>query len=263
MLRPMTTTTSRQLTRGAARIGLLARGFMFFLLGIVVARLAWRGPSPQATDGQGALRALAAQPAGRVLLAVLALGFVTYAGWQWLCAWRGDETFVRVVAGLRGLLWFGLAATAVRIVMHAGGSANQEESMTARLLNAPFGTWIVAAVGAGIIVGAAVMLRKLRARHFLGDLQPLSGRTRTAVTVAARVGITARSVVYGLAGAFLIRAAATHTPGRGVGLDGALSQVAKEPYGSWLLASAAFGFLAYAVWCGIRARYEDLERSDG
>jgi hypothetical protein len=260
----MTTTTAhRPLTRGVARMGLVARGAMFFLLGIVVARLAWPGPSPRAADGQGALRTLAAQPAGRTLLAVLALGFAAYAGWQWLCAWQGDKTFERVAAALRGLLWFGFAVTAARMVMHAGGSSNTEESLTARLLNAPFGRWIVAVAGAAVILGAAAMLRKVREREFLGGLRPLSGRTRTTVKVAARVGITARSVVYGLAGAFLIRAAVTHTPGRGVGLDGALSQVAKEPYGTWLLCSAAFGFLAYAVWCGLRARYEDVERSDG
>lgn len=236
---------------------------MFLLLGIVVARLAWPGPSPQSADGQGALRALATQPAGRTLLAVLALGFLAYAGWQWVCAWQGDKTFERLAAAGRGALWLSFAVTAIRMVLHAEGSSNAEESMTARLLNAPFGTWLVAAVGVAVIAAAAAMLRKLRAKEFLGGLKPLSGRKKTVVKVAARVGITARSVVYGLAGAFLIRAAVQHTPGRGVGLDGALSQVAKEPYGTWLLFSAALGFLAYAIWCGIRARYEDVERSDG
>lgn len=236
---------------------------MFVLLGIVVARLAWPGPSQRAADGQGAFRTLANQPAGRVLLLVLALGFAAYAAFQVLAAWRGDETLGRVAAGFRALLWTGLAVTAVRVVLHAGGSSNQEESMTARLLDAPFGTWIVATAGAAIVVGALFMLRKVRGNEFMDDLKPLSGRTKTVVTVAARVGIASRSIVYGLVGAFLIRAAATHQPGKGVGLDGALSQVAQESFGPWALACAAVGFTAYAVWCALRARYEDVRRSDG
>jgi drug/metabolite transporter superfamily protein YnfA len=76
-------------------------------------------------------------------------------------------------------------------------------------------------------------------------------------------GITAKAAVYALTGAFLIRAAVREEARSGVGLDGALSTLAREPYGSYLLAAVAGGFAAYALWCWVRARYENIELSDG
>ena len=91
----------------------------------------------------------------------------------------------------------------------------------------------------------------------------MSDRAEAVVSTAAVVGLIGRTIVFVLGGAFLVRAAVTHRPNSGVGLDGALSQVAQAPYGTYMLVAVSVGLAAYAVWCMLRARYEDIERSDG
>ena len=247
--------------RGAVRFGLAARGSLYALLAIVVVSVAFGGE--RQADSQGALRAVASQPFGRAALVLLALGFVVYAAWQATCVRAACDTKTRVAAAARALIWVGLAFTAARIALGSGGGANSEESFTARVLNAPFGTWLVAAGGIAVVAVALSFLLHLRNKGFLKDLRPLPAQTKQMVTLAARVGITSRSAVYMLAGAFLIRAAVRHDPDTGVGLDGALAEIARAPYGTYLLIAVAAGLASYAVWCAMRARYEDVARSDG
>lgn len=252
-----------RVTRGAARIGLIAKGVLYGLMAVLIGQLAFFGARGARTDSEGALRTLAGRPFGSSVLLVLAVGFALYAVWQWWCAWDGDDAPSRLAAAGRGLIWLAVAFTAGRIVLGGGDTNGQEEGITAQLLGTPFGTWLVAAVGAVIVIIALALLRHIRDEHYLDDLRPLPRRTRRAVCVAATVGIGAKTTVYSLAGAFLIRAALRHDPDSGVGLDGALSQVAQEPYGRHVLSVCAIGMAAYALWCGLRARYEDIERSDG
>jgi hypothetical protein len=69
------------------------------------------------------------------------------------------------------------------------------------------------------------------------------------------VGLLARSVVFGLIGAFVIKAALEYDPKEAIGLDGALQKLAGEAYGTWLLGLTAAGLLAYAIFCFVEARY--------
>lgn len=254
--------TSRRLTAGVARAGLAAKGLLYVLLAVVMLQLAIPGGGSEQADSEGALRSLTGTTVGTALLTALAIGFGFYAAWQAWCVVTGDDTASRLGAGARTLLWAGVSFNAGQIAL-GGGGGQEEESITAALLNAPFGTWLVAAAGVVIIVVAASLLRHIKGSSYLDDLRPMPQRTRRAVSVAATVGLGAKTLVYGLAGAFLVRAALRHEPDNGVGLDGALSQVAQEPYGGYVLTVAAVGLMAYALWCGLRARFEDIDRSDG
>ena len=253
----------QRITNGVARAGLAAKGLLYVLLAVVVLQLAFPGGGGEQADSEGALRSLSGTTGGTALLLALSAGFALYSGWQWWCVINGDDTVSRLGAAGRGLLWVGVAFNAGQIALGGGGGGSGERSITSAVLNAPFGTWIVAIVGVAIIVIAVSLLRHIKDHSYLDDLRPLSQRARHAVSVAAVVGISAKTLVYSLAGAFLVRAAVRHEPDSGVGLDGALSQVAQEPYGRYVLAVAAVGMAAYAVWCGLRARYEIIERSDG
>ena len=247
--------------RGVARFGLVAKGVLYALLAVLVMQIA-AGDGAQA-DGQGALRAVASRPLGSLLLAVLALGFAGYAGWQAYAAWTGDEWRARISAAVRAVIWSGLAVTATRYLFSAGASRNTEQSVTARLLQLPLGAWLVGLVGVAVAVAGLAQLRHLRGHRYFDDLKPMPARTMRWVKVVTVTGISAKAGVYALAGAFLVRAAVRHKANSGVGLDGALSRVANEPFGTYVLVAVATGLVAYAVWCWVRARFEDIERSDG
>jgi hypothetical protein len=252
----MTTTAAR-----LARLGLITKGVLYALLALLALRVA-AGAGADA-DSQGALRSIAGEPMGSVVLGLLAVGFAAYAGWQGYAAWNGDEWPARLSAIVRAIVWSGLAISAARFVFQAGSPPKQEESFTARVLETGPGAWLVAAAGVATIVVGVAFLRHIKDHRYLDDLRAMPQRTCAVVKGVTVTGISAKALVYTLVGAFLIRAALRDNANTGVGLDGALSQVAKTPYGTYLLVAVATGFAAYAVWCWVRARYEDVRSSDG
>ncbi|MCU0687401.1 MAG: DUF1206 domain-containing protein, partial [Polyangiaceae bacterium] len=88
----------------------------------------------------------------------------------------------------------------------------------------------------------------------------MSPREERATIVAGRLGHTARGVVFGLMGAFLIQAAAEADPGQARGLDGALLELARADAGPILLGLVAAGLVAFGAFCLIMARYRELSK---
>jgi Domain of Unknown Function (DUF1206) len=72
------------------------------------------------------------------------------------------------------------------------------------------------------------------------------------------VGHLARAVVFGLVGAFLIKAAIEFDPQAAVGLDGALAKLARASYGPFLLGVVAAGLIAFALYSLGDARYHRI-----
>lgn len=246
---------------GLARFGLAAKGVLYALLALLAVRIA-AGSNADA-DSQGALRAIAGEPLGSFTLGALAFGFAMYGIWQWHAAWTAEGWSKRLSPAARGFVWLGLAISATRFLFQEGTPPKHEESVTADVLQSGPGTWLVAAAGVVIIIVGLAFLRHLKDHRYLDDLRAMPQRTCAIVKGITVTGITAKAVVYTLVGGFLIRAAVRHKANSGVGLDGALSKIANEPYGTYALTAVAIGFMAYAIWCWVRARYEDIRRSDG
>jgi hypothetical protein len=244
---------------GIARVGLAARGVFFAVLAALALQLAF-GAHNENASGQGAIEAVARQPMGTVLLLVLAAGFAAYAGWQLIKGIRGDGWRERVGDLVRGSVWTALSAMTLRRVLGAGSSGQQEESITAAVLNLPFGPALVAAAGLaliGVAIGVAVRTRDPDPYNRLRT-DGLDDRVERTVRTLGRIGAFARVVLFALGGAFLFRAAVTHDPNQGVGLDGALREVAQAPYGPYALSLVAAGLVAYSLWSFARSRYERI-----
>lgn len=79
-----------------------------------------------------------------------------------------------------------------------------------------------------------------------------------AFTVIGTVGIVARGVVFALVGVFLVRAAYQYDPKEAVGLDGALGEIARAPYGPFLLGLVAAGLFAFGLYSLAEARYREV-----
>ena len=83
----------------------------------------------------------------------------------------------------------------------------------------------------------------------------MSKGTEKAFTVLGVVGHLSRTVVFGLIGYFLIKAAIDYKPKESVGLDGALSALAQASYGPVLLGIVAAGLIAFGAYSIADARY--------
>jgi hypothetical protein len=86
----------------------------------------------------------------------------------------------------------------------------------------------------------------------------VSGPRRRLVERLGVVGYVARGVVFGLAGVFLAKAAIEYDPEEAVGIDGALAELADQPFGPVLLGVVAAGLIAYALTCLAWARYREV-----
>jgi len=250
-----------------ARAGLAARGISYGIVGVLAAKLAL-GDGGKATSREGALATLAHEPLGKALLIALAAGFAGYALWRLAEAFfdRANEgsglmgLAKRTGAAGRAVLYTALAFGAARLA--AGGAEGQTQNEKAREWTAdalawPAGRWLVGAVG--VFIACVGLFNGYRGvtQSFEEDWDTLemSGVERRWASRAGSVGLLARMVVFGLIGAFLVKAAAEYDPREAVGLDGALQELVRQVYGSWLLGTVAIGLIAFAVFGLTEARY--------
>lgn len=92
--------------------------------------------------------------------------------------------------------------------------------------------------------------------------QQIEERAGSAVEVMARIGYTAKGVVYALIGVIAVQAALG--AGRAGGPQEAFGTLREQPFGQILLAAVALGLLAYALWRFVQAGADpDGEGSDG
>ena len=246
-----------------ARAGFVARGLIYALIGVLAIKLAV-GVGGTKADQQGALKTIAHQPFGKVLLILVAIGLAGYAMWRLFRALLGhgpegsDSTFDRVAAFASGLVYAALCALAVTILM--GSGSENEHKTAAGVLGRPGGTWLVGIVGAVLIGVALYQGYRGVTRDFLKDskTEKMSARVGKWIEWIATVGHLARLVVFGLVGVFLITAAIDFNPKKAVGLDGALAKLAHASYGPFLLGIVAAGLIAFGIYSLSDARYHRI-----
>lgn len=252
-----------------ARVGLVAKGVSYALVGVLAIKLALDSGG-KATSRQGALHTLAQESFGKFLLIVLAFGFAAYAIWRFAQAFFDKNNEGDGAKGLakragyfgRGAIYAGLTYSTIKIISGSGEqSQNQKAHKTAAtVLSWPAGKWIVGAAGLVLIgVGLWNGYRAL-GKKFLKNwkTERMSSAVERWGTRSGVVGLSARMVVFTLIGIFVVKAAYDYNPREAIGLDGALQKLASQSYGSWLLGVVAAGLLAYAVFCFFEARYREV-----
>ena len=248
-----------------ARAGFAARGLVYVIVGILAIKLALGSGGSNASQ-QGALRAIAAQPFGKVLLILIAIGLGGYALWRLARAALGhgpegrDSGVDRVAAFASGLVYAGLCAIAVEILLGSGGGSGGARKTTAGVFGWPAGTWLVGIAGVVLIgVGLYQGYRGI-SKDFLDDskTERMGPHTRRWIEWIGTFGYLARMVVFCLVGVFLIKAAIAFDPNKAVGLDGALAKVDHASYGPFLLGLVAAGLIAFGAYSLGDARFRRI-----
>jgi hypothetical protein len=247
-----------------ARAGFVARGLIYAIIGVLAVKLAL-GAGGKTTNQQGAMKTIAQQPFGKVLLTLVAVGLAGYALWRLTRAFLGhgpedsDSKGERVAAFASGLVYAGLCAIAVTILLGSGSNSNTGKT-TAGVLGWPAGTWLVGIAGAVLIgVGLYQGYRGV-SKDFLEDskTEQMSAAVRRWIGWLGTLGHLARMVVFCLVGVFLILAAIAFNPSKAVGLDGALAKLAHHSYGPTLLGVVAAGLIAFGLYSFSDARYRRI-----
>lgn len=248
-----------------ARIGLVAYGVVHLLIAWIALQVAWSGGG-NASSG-GALKTMAEQPFGRVLLWVTVLGLVALTLWQlatavWGYAAEDGAKKIRKRLGAVGrtVVYGALAVSAARIAMGSGSSSgndSKEEGLTADLLSAPAGRVLVGVLAVAVLVVAVRQVHRGVTDAFTHDLeQPAtSGDSGRAVLVLGRTGYVAKGAAIGVVGALFAWATVSYDPEKAGGLDDALKTVRDQAFGPYLLTAVALGLAAFGLFCFAWAKH--------
>jgi hypothetical protein len=228
------------------------------------------GDTGEKADRGGALQAVARQPLGRFLLALVAVGMAGYAIWQLVLAAadpgdKGDDASgLAQRAGCvgRAAIYVGGVATALPLALgNGGGSKNTEQDWTAKALELPGGRWLVGAAGvahngAGQWNGWKGINGKWRKKLDTSEMSKAEKRWAEPIAVGGLIG---RMAVFSLVGGFLLRAAVRYDPNKGVGLDAALKEVRGKAYGPWALLAFAVALILFGVFSLLQARWRNVD----
>uniref|UniRef100_A0AAU2K2A6 DUF1206 domain-containing protein n=1 Tax=Streptomyces sp. NBC_00049 TaxID=2903617 RepID=A0AAU2K2A6_9ACTN len=242
----------------AARCGLVTRGVLYVLIGLLALRMAFGGGGQEA-DREGALQELAGKPFGSVLVWSVGIGLVCMMLWRLSEAVfgaagpDGDKAGKRLASAGRTVFYGAVAFSALAFAAGSGdGRSGDEQSrdMTSRALELPGGPWWVGSVGAaiavaGVVIAVRAALRTFR-KHLAMDRVPEG--VRKAVVILGVTGGVARGTVFAVAGAFLAYAAVRYDPAEAKGVDDTLRAFAGTPAGPWLLVAVAAGLVLFGLF---------------
>ncbi|MBB6474031.1 DUF1206 domain-containing protein [Sphaerisporangium rubeum] len=243
-----------------ARFGMVCRGVLYGLIGLLALRIAFGGGGEEA-DKTGAVRTVAEQPFGTVILWLLAVGFAALALWQLSEVLFGvGETKDKIESGARTIV-YGLAVGTVLSFLLRGsaGSSTDDQSkdLTAMVMEWPGGQFIVGLIGLGIIALGVYWIHHGVKKKFSKNLRSgeMPPRVRDVVLKLGMAGYVARGVIAIGAGVFFVHAAIVFDPDEAKGIDATLRSFAELPFGPWLLGLVALGLILFAVYCFAEARW--------
>ncbi|HEY0658677.1 MAG TPA: DUF1206 domain-containing protein [Pyrinomonadaceae bacterium] len=253
-----------------ARFGFVAKGVVYIIIGILAALAAF-GNGGKTTDSRGAFEEILSHSYGKPMLGAVCIGLIGYAIWRIVQAIKDTEDKGSGAKGLAvrggyfviGLIHLSLAYSAARLISGSGGSSggeSQSKEWTAFILEQSFGELIVIAIGLGFIGFAASQFYKAYTTKFREKLKTnqMSDQTESFATKFGQFGLSARGVVFGIIGIFLILAGLRSNAGEVRGLSGALRALLQQSYGQILLGVVAIGLIAYGLYMFVLARYRRM-----
>jgi Domain of Unknown Function (DUF1206) len=251
-----------------ARFGLIAYASVHLLIGWLALRLAWGASASKSADSSGALRTLAAQPFGKILLWLVAFGLLSLALWQAGAARWGyrncdapERVRKRFTSGAKAAIYAALGVSAFSVSLGSQSSSSQsQEHTTSGVLAWPGGQVIVVVAGLVIIgIGVASVVKGVTTSFSEEiDSSSLPPAARQAVARLGQVGYVTKGVALVVVGGLLGYAALTFEQSKARGLDGAMQTILAQPFGRFLLTAVGLGFAAFGLFATVQSRYRPM-----
>lgn len=254
--------------KALARFGLIAYGVVHLLIGWLALQLAWGGGASRSADLSGALRTVADQPLGKILLWLVVVGLVALGLWQaseavWGYRTREGHQRIRkqATSGVLAVFYAALGASSALVALGSrSSSSHSQQEATTGVLAWPGGRVIVVVTGL-IIVGVGVVDAVKGVREAFSDeidTSSMSPVARKGVERLGQVGYVTKGLGLGLMGGLLTFATLTFDRQKAPGLDGTLQTILTQPFGRLLLSAMAAGFFAFGLFAILQARYRRM-----
>jgi hypothetical protein len=246
---------------GAIRFGMVVYGVVHLIVAWLAVQLALGQGGKQASQ-KGAMQTLAKEPAGTLLLWLVAVGMFALVVWRVIEMVVGHQEYdggkrwrKRATSGFKAIVYGYLGVTALRFAV--GASSGKSTNYTAKLMDQTYGRWIVGGIGAAIVLYGVSYARRGWTEKFMENLDARGtlGDAGTAYRWIGKVGYIAKGVAFCVVGGLFVTAAYTHEAKKSGGLDDALHKVLQQPFGPFLLVLIAAGIACYGLFCFARARH--------
>lgn len=249
--------------QNVARVGYAVSGVLHALIGVIALTTVF-GPERGRADQTGALVKVSEIPAGAVLLWAMVIAVLALALWQIARGIAVSEKdarrrwFRRISAFCQAVGFVAIGVIAARIAIAGKSGAGNSKTLTAAVLSAPGGAVLIAAAGIALFGAGVYFVVKGVSRRFLADLGPEGTGVRRSVELLGVTGHVAKGIALGVLGVLVVVSAVTSDPKQAAGLDRAFDAIAALPFGAVLISLVGIGFIAYGVYCGLRARLARL-----
>jgi hypothetical protein len=258
-----------RLILAAARAGYAARGFIYLSMG-VLALLAAMDMRASAAGNLAALAPIAKAPLGEWWLILIGVGLGAFAFWRALQALldadregRSSKALVkRAGQGISSMIYAALCFSVLELAdeLEDMGEADEEQradQQAARLMDLPFGEWILIGVGLFVVAAGVANIAHGMERKFHSDLDCSKALRRIAKPMG-RVGYAARGVAFVALGFTLARAGYDARSAEAQGFGGALQALERAPGGGGLFLVVAIGLTLFGVFGLVEARYRAM-----
>ena len=247
------------------RLGYLAKGLIYTLIGVLALRVAFGMRGGRLTDPSGILLTILRQPFGRFLLLVIGIGIVGYAAYYLFEAiadlrrkgggfrgWRA-RSLTMIKAGAYGTV----GIQALMIVFLDGRPRSNPEDSARTMMQFPLGAALLFLIGIGIAVYGFTQIRMAWRGQVDEDLDAARVRREARwVLPLGRAGAGARGVILIMMGTGLAWAGVSRRAQAADGYrDVLLAIAAIDPM---LLAAMGAGLLCFGLYQLCHARYAKL-----
>ena len=247
------------------RLGYLAKGLIYFLIGVLALSLALGMRGGRLTDASGVLATLLQQPFGRMLLLAIGIGIVTYAAYY---LFEAIADLRRLGGGVRGwlnrsltmikaLAYGTIGIEALNLVLFNRPSGGDAEDNARLVMRFPLGEVLLILVGIGIAVYGLTQLKMAWEGKADDELDVARVRREAAwILPLGRIGTTARGVILVGMGVTLLWSGMQERPANADGYSEVLATIASvDP---WLLVAMGAGVLCFGLFQLCHARYAKL-----
>ncbi|MCG9971683.1 DUF1206 domain-containing protein [Christiangramia crocea] len=243
-----------------ARFGMAAKGGVYCIIGVLTALAAF-GQGGEQTGGKGALKYLAEQSYGQILLIIMGIGLLGYVFWRFYQSFANPNGFEdnakgygkRVAFFISGLLYGGLAFYSFKMAF--GGGSGDSKSMTGSLMSGPNGDTIAIIIGIGMAIKAIYDLYRAYSGKFREEVEEtgMDHKEQKLLINAGKFGHTARGIVIALMAFLTLRSGLSS--GNNIGTQTDAFSFIQNEFGSVALGIVAIGLVGYGVYMFIKAKY--------